>query len=339
MSRILLSRTDAIGDLILTLPVARSIAEKYPEHHVTMLVSDYTEQLLAGEEYVDGIMTIHGREPATYYDVKELGHWLRMAAFDTVVFFYPRFSLAVAARKGRISERVGSAYRLYSFMFNRRIKQHRKNSGKHELDLNYDLAEAVFPGLARHEPQLSVLDGETTSASEILASKGIEAGETYVIVHPFSRGSAPNWRIDNYLSLVGQMVESGVKVVVTGSAIERQLFKEPLESLPKNVVNLVGETELRHLKGLIKNAAMVVTSSTGPIHIATAVGTFAVGIYPPESALSPVRWGPRGGASKLFVPDPASEKQGTTQVMDAIKVETVLTFILAKLHADIRLRK
>jgi ADP-heptose:LPS heptosyltransferase len=338
MKRILLSRTDAIGDLILTLPVARSIKEAYPDYHITMLVSEYTEQLLQGEEYVDGVMTIPGRELGNYVEVKELSHLLQAGDFDVVVFFYPRFSLALAARMARINRRIGTGYRSYSLLLNERVKLHRKHSGKHELDLNYDLVESAFRELPRHEPHLVVLEQETASAQALLARHGTDSGEPYVIVHPFSRGSSPNWKPENYASLAQRLAASSVPVLITGSQQERQRFGSLFADSP-GVINVAGETDLRQLKGLIKAAAMVVTSSTGPIHIAMAVGTFAVGIYPPVAALSPVRWGPRGGANKLFVPEVIPNEGLTGSLMDGIKVENVLAFILSKLKADIRLRK
>ena len=196
MKRILLSRTDAIGDLILTLPVARSIKEAYPEYHITMLVSEYTEPLLEGEEYIDGVMTIPGRELGNYVEVRELSQIFRAGDFDAVVFFYPRFSLVLAALMARIARRIGTGYRSYSLLLNERIKLHRKHSGKHELDLNYELVESVFPGLRRYEPHLTVVDNEIASAESFLAQKGLSPGESYVVVHPFSRGSAPNWKLE-----------------------------------------------------------------------------------------------------------------------------------------------
>ncbi|TFH64580.1 MAG: lipopolysaccharide heptosyltransferase family protein, partial [Candidatus Zixiibacteriota bacterium] len=250
MKRILLSRTDAIGDLILTLPVARSIKEAYSDYHITMLVSEYTEQLLEGEEYIDGVMTIPGRELGSYVEVRELSHLLQAGNFDVVVFFYPRFSLALAARMAHITRRIGTGYRSYSLLLNERVKLHRKHSGKHELDLNYDLVESTFPGLPRHEPHLTVLEPEICSAQALLAGNGVDPGEPFVIVHPFSRGSSPNWRPEHYASLVQELAASSVPVLITGSQQERLRFGSLFADSP-GVINVAGETDLRQLKGLI----------------------------------------------------------------------------------------
>jgi len=335
--RILLSRTDAIGDLILTLPVARSIKGLHPDFHVTMLVSEYTEPLLETEKYIDGVIAIPSRELGNYVEVRELADLMKTASFDAVIFFYPRFSLVLAARMAKIPIRIGTGYRIYSLLLNRRVKQHRKQSDQHELDLNYELADSFLPGLPRHEPRLNVSDLEIDSANRLLSENGIAATDPFVIVHPLSRGSAPNWRPERYVSLIRQLAASGVPVVVTGAAHERQQLDNILSGSSKGVINLAGATDLHQLKGLIKTARLTVSSSTGPIHIATAVGTFAVGIYPPQRALSPVRWGPRGGANKLFVPAVTSNKGPIDELMSTIKVEDVLSFILAKLETGSRL--
>jgi ADP-heptose:LPS heptosyltransferase len=97
---------------------------------------------------------------------------------------------------------------------------------------------------------------------------------------------------------------------------------------------LAGETDITTLKGIISAADLVVSGSTGPIHIAAAVGTFAVGIYPPESALSATRWGPRGSANKLFVPPVHALRGNMQQAMDLIDLDEVCGFIEGRLSAD-----
>ena len=82
---------------------------------------------------------------------------------------------------------------------------------------------------------------------------------------------------------------------------------------------------------------MIVTGSTGPIHIAAAVGTFAVGIYPPQTALSATRWGPGGRLVKLFVPRIDGKASAAVACMDAVATETVAAFILSKLEEDAKL--
>jgi heptosyltransferase-3 len=331
MRRILLCRTDAVGDLILTLPVVRSLKQAYPELQTVVLTSRYTAPLLAGEGYIDDIVTIPQRSLGDLKEISGLARDLRRMSFDAVVLVYPRLSLALALYLAKIPIRIGSGRRAYSILFNRRVRLHRRDSGKHELDLNYDLVETSFPGLTRFEPSLTVTAEEEARAESFLAERGIGNNARFVIVHPLSHGSAPNWRIERYVELIERLSKEGAAVVVTGTQLEASDIAAAIGGVA--ITNIAGLTDLPLLKAIVKRATLLVSGSTGPIHIAGAVGTFAVGIYPPKSALSPVRWGPRGGANKLFVP-PVDQYTGSlVDLMDTITVDSVYNFLAEQIRA------
>lgn len=330
MNRILLARTDAIGDLILTLPVLRSIKEAYPDSEVDLLSSDYTRDLLENESYIDHLLTIPGRSVANMSGVYRLAELLREHWYDVGILMYPRFGLTLALFLAGIPIRAGSAYRLYSFLFSNPVRIHRRDSGKHELDLNYELAEAVLPGLARHEPRLTVSGEQQDRARALLASEDLPSDSPYIVIHPLSRGSAPNWRLGRYLDLAAELSAQGLPVIFSGSSSEGELIASAQQERGSSLINLAGKTDLKTLVGLISGAKLLVTGSTGPIHIASAVSTFAVGIYPPQAALSAARWGPRGGTNKLFVPTVESKGTDYDTCMDAISVDTVTAYVLSK---------
>lgn len=331
MTRVLLVRSDAVGDLVLTLPVARSIKLADPSLQITFLASRYAAPLLVGESYIDDIVTIPGRSLENFRQVSALARDLRRMNLDLCVMFYPRLSLALAAYLAKVPVRVGTARRAYSFLFNRRVKLRRRYSGKHELDLNYDLAAETFPGLARFEPSLTVTSVEVEEANKLLEEAGMAQDSRFIIVHPLSHGSSPNWRLGKYVELVEKLAKDGRQIVLTGSQLEAGDITTAFGGIGQGVVNLAGRTDLAVLKALINKAEMLISGSTGPIHIAGAVGTFAVGIYPPESTLSPQRWGPRGGANKLFLPPVNDYKGSLVDLMDQIAVEDVYQFVAAHL--------
>lgn len=338
MKRVLLCRTDAVGDLILTLPVARSLKAAHPEWVITLLTAKYTAPLLAGESYLDNVVAISKRSLENLSEVSALVRDLRRMNFDEAVLFFPRLSLALALYLAKIPVRIGTSRRGYSFLLNKRVKLQRKHSGKHELELNYELVEGYYGRLSRLEPQISVTADERTGASRMLAQAGIDEGHPYVLIHPLSHGSAPNWPISRYAELAGRLAGEGCFVVVTGSSLEAGEISDLFGNLGNRVVCLAGQTDLPQLKGIIGRARLVVSGSTGPIHIAGAVGTFAVGIYPPESTLSPRRWGPRGSANKLFSPSVDDSKGEVNALMASIAVEPVAEFIISRLSADTKSR-
>jgi ADP-heptose:LPS heptosyltransferase len=329
MKRILLCRTDAVGDLLLTLPVARSIKEQNPDLFVALLVSRYTAPLLSAEPYLDEIVAIPGRGFKDFGQTAAFARDLKKLKFDAILYFYPRLSLAFAGWRANIPLRIGTGRRAYSFLFNRRIKLHRRDSGKHELDLNYELASSTFPHLTAHDPSLVVTEAELAAARALLHKYNVSEDHDWIIVHPRSHGSSPNWSLKRYRELSVKLVERGFRVVVTGSALEADLIQEEFDKSNDHIINLAGSTLLPELKGLIRLAPLLISGSTGPIHIAAAVGTPTVGIYPPQSALSQTRWGPRGGMSKIFTPPEATGKNDVVKAMDQISVDDVVRYVSA----------
>lgn len=337
MSRILLCRTDALGDLLLTLPVARSLKESNPQHELSMLSARYAAPLLDNEPYLKEVLTLSGRTPAGIPEFRKLVGDLEERNFDAVIHLYPRPSLALATQLAGIPQRIGTAFRWYSPLFNKRVKLHRRQSGKHELDLNYELAEAFQSELPRFEPELTVDESQLNRARLLLREIGLSE-RLFVIVHPLSAGSAPNWSLARYVELVEVLQAAGVPVVLTGSAAEAERISSVVRAEWRGVHNLAGRTDLPTLVAMIKLARAVICGSTGPIHIATALRTLAVGIYPPQQEISPVRWGPRGGSAKLFQPPPEARTKGDS-AMDRISVPEVAEYLLSELGSESLLRR
>ncbi len=333
MKHIILSRTDAVGDLILTLPVARAIKERLPDCQVTMLVSRYTAPLITQEKYLDRVIALPGRALETG-QIRAVARDLKKLHAAAIIYFFPRLSLALAGWLAKIPVRVGTGRRAYSMFFNKRINLARRFSGKHELELNYLLAESLLGDLPRHEPHLDISADELTAADRLIVKCGLSANERFLVIHPMSHGSAPSWPLDSFVQLAVQLAGRGEKIMVTGSALEHDEIQSAFRNCPESVVNVAGQTEVGTLKGLICRARMLIAGSTGPLHIATALGTFGVGLYPPVAALSPVRWGPRGGANKLFTPPVDQSRESAAAQMRLISVDEVAAFIIDHLATD-----
>src|SRR5690242_428033 len=138
IKRILLIRPDKIGDLVLTLPMATVIKEAMPDAHVAFLVRDYTAPLLALAPDVDETV-VYDTESSLTKTISIL----RSARPDAVFFFGSKFKLTLAAFLAGIPLRVGRAYWWYSFLYNRKIREHRKTSEFNEAEYNIRMLRAI----------------------------------------------------------------------------------------------------------------------------------------------------------------------------------------------------
>ncbi len=229
---------------------------------------------------------------------------LRHTEFDLAIVAFPRFRIALLLWLARVTTRVGSGYRWYSFLFNKRVYEHRKTASRHEYEYNLSLLRELGCDVDSDITPYMSTDSEALRAAQDerrrlrLSSKDIVA-----ILHPGSGGSARNWSAMNFGLLALRLTKLGWKVVVTGARGEGSLVREVLNYSGATAASSVGLLSLKELPAFIKSADLFVSNSTGPLHIAAAVGTPVIGFYPPIVACSPQRWGPVTEKKFVFVPD------------------------------------
>ncbi len=138
-SKILICRTDRIGDVILTLPVITYLRMADKKAHITFLGAEYSRKVLQNNPYLDEFIVYEpkGRH-AGLAGLFTLAAEMRRAKFDTVLHIFPRFKVSLAAFLAGIRVRVGPAARWYSFLYNKKLNIHRSRVEKHELEYNLD---------------------------------------------------------------------------------------------------------------------------------------------------------------------------------------------------------
>jgi len=289
-TRLLLSRTDRMGDLILSTPVATALKKRFPEIEIHFLVREYAAEVLSLHPHVDGVIQLDDRAAVS---ARKLAARLRPHEFDAVIALYPRPQLAWAFFRAGIPLRIGTGYRWYSFLYNRRIYEHRKHALRHEAECNLQLLRPFDIYDAQVEFSYRFDFQEERQFAGKLRALGVE--KESVILHPGSGGSAREWPAEHFAALADYL-DTGlhVPVVITGSQDERSIAQRLVQQCRTKPVDLTGRLTMKELAMLIHRARLFVGNSTGPLHLARMVGTPVVSFYPPIRACRPERWGPYG---------------------------------------------
>lgn len=297
---ILLVRPDGIGDEILCLPVATRLKQLLPQVRVGFLSSGYAAPVLAHHPDLDEIQTVTGRE--------RFGHLVALfrQGWGAVVFLKPYRRLMAAAFVARIPLRVATGYRWYSMLANRRVYEHRRAFKKHEADYNLGLLRGLGldPGPLQ-APCLRLTEAERDDGSARVAA----LPRPRVIIHP--GGLTPrHWKTSHYGTLIGELLRAGYGVVLTGSTQEQRSFGEAAASNVSHpaLLNLMGQLALRELMGIIAACDVLVSASTGPAHLAPALGVRTVTLFDPRRNMSPIRWRPLGDNAVLRPDVPTCER-------------------------------
>jgi len=296
---ILLSRTDSIGDVMLTLPMAGLIKKSYPEAKITFLGKAYTKPVIHCCKHVDEFIdwdSIRLNHPVTL--IKKLNP-------DYFIHVFPRKEIAWLAKKAGIVNRVGASGRIYHyFTCNRLIRFSRRRSNFHESQLNLKLLDPLNISSDISLYDLSEFSGFTNIPELPNTYKAlIDKNKINVILHPKSKGSAVEWGLNNFSNLIKQLPEERFKIFITGTEEEAKIIGNNLPFDQNNVSSLLGKLSLNELIAFIHNADCLVAASTGPLHMAGLMNKVAIGLFSSRRPIHPGRWAPLGKNSHALVSD------------------------------------
>ena len=300
---ILIVRTDRIGDVVLSIPMAEIVKKKYPQCKIKYLIRDYTRALLDGNPFIDEVIIADEEEGSILFS-KNLKK-IKEKTFDTCIVVNPTFKIALLLFFARIKNRIGTGYRWYSALFNQKVFEHRKYGDKHELEYNINLISKL--GIESSEVpeemqfELKIDEKSSEKINSTLSENGFKPGKKIIIIHPGSGGSSVDLPKEKLIELTKML--SGldkVSIVITGSKSEYKLCKE--FEVSNEVINLSGQLDISLLKALINKANVFISNSTGPMHIAAALGVHVIGFFPKILACSQKRWGPYTEKKSIFIP-------------------------------------
>ena len=301
--KILITRTDRIGDVILSLPVAEVLKERYPDAEISFMLRKPLKQLIEKQPYIDKIVIYNNNG-----GFKKKLDILRTERFDMAIVLFPTFSLSLLLFFAHIPTRIGSGYRWFSFLLNHRLYEHRHNSERHEVEYNLALLKKIGLDESIRKPRLYIDDKEKERAKSFLKSNGIDSGN-FLIIHPGSGGSTLSWPLKHYKELA-RMISNKInmQVVLTGDTTEFVQTEEIRKSCNGNVINIAGKTNLLETSAIISLAKIFIGNSTGPMHIAAAVGTKVAAFFPPSRVNRKTRWRPLSDAFIFEPPVPRCER-------------------------------
>ncbi len=330
INKIILSRTDSIGDVILTLPVAGVLKEVNPDIEIIFLGKNYTRDIAESSVHIDSFLDW---DEIQKQDETEQIRIFKDLNADAIVHVFPVKEIANLSKKANIPLRIGATGRLYHyFTCNKLIPVSRRKSNLHEAQLNLKL---ISPFINRDSFSLDELPKYYGfSKIEPLKDKFrklISKDKFNLVLHPKSKGSAREWGLQNFAELIKILPKDKFEIFITGTKEEGDLIRnEILDKFP-HINDMTGKLSLKELISFINEVDGLVAASTGPLHIAAALGKYAFGIYPPIKPMHPGRWAPVGIKADYFMLEKSCnkcKKLESCECMESIKPEVVKNRLL-----------
>jgi ADP-heptose:LPS heptosyltransferase len=293
MNHLLLSRTDNLGDVMLSLPLAGFLKKKYPQLKISFIGKSYTKALIESCEHVD-----------EFIDKAEILNTTIQLKADAIIFLFPDKELARAVASQQVKYRIGTSNRWFHWLYcNKKVYFSRKKSTLHEAQLNFKLLKGLGIDYIPNLEEISDWYGFHNKLTLAESSK-IITKTPLVILHPKSNGSAQEWKPIHYLSLAKKLNQAGIQVIITGTEKEGKHFLEEFPNTEKIDCweNMCGKLDLKELIAQIEKADAIVACSTGPLHIAAALGEKTFGLYIDQKPIHPGRWAAVGKQVEIILP-------------------------------------
>lgn len=324
-SHVLICRTDNIGDVVLTLPIAGYLKQCYPAMKIGFLCRAYAAPLVRHCRAIDYVVELEQLDQPVPL--------LAASGIDTIIFSKPDKRLAAAAKKARIPNRVGTSHRLFHWLYcNRLAHFSRVRSSLHEAQLNFELLRPLgidfIPELDA-VPALYKLDAPACDGRTCLPSNQFN-----LVLHPKSNGNGREWPIAHYTRLAHVLGSTpDIKLWLTGSAAEGKWLEENAAELIRmpNVTNVCGKFTLDQLAAFINAADGLIASGTGPLHMSAALGKPTLGLFPPMKPIHPGRWAPLGTQAQVLCGERVCEggkDAAGCMCMESIAPEQVAAIVL-----------
>jgi len=260
--KILIVKPSSFGDIVQALPVAVGLRQAWPEAEIGWLTFDAYEPLLRDHHAIDRLLVLPKKfmKPANWPRLWRWVRRLREEKFDMVLDLQGLFRSGLLTwltgapvRVGLATAREGS-----TLFYTETILEPPPPSQEKYLEFLRHFGIPPEPNaFALHPPPLAIA--------------GLEEGR-YIVLHPHSRWRTKLWPWRYYQELVDLMPETPFAIIGEGPWF-------PIEAKAGNLHDLRGRLPIPQLMAVLKNARAVLSTDSGPAHLAAALGAPTVALF------------------------------------------------------------
>lgn len=293
--KIAIVKLSSLGDVIHALPVASALRRRFPAAHLAWIVEARESEILNGHPDLDSVIPVDTRRWRRLLwsfegarEVREklsrLSRRVRDIRFDAAIDLQGLMKSGLLTAYTGAPLRVGFDWRrcrepLSALFTNRRVAP--PASAVHVVDQCLCLLEPLDVKDRSAIFRLPAWPDAERAIEEFLAEQGVKPRDRLVALNPGAGRARKRWPLSHYRRLAERLtVEAGVRVLLLWGPNERSLAEAIGQGLAMRPI-LAPPTGLSQLTALVRRCGLVVAGDTGPLHLAAALGTPALGLYGP----------------------------------------------------------
>lgn len=299
---LLITRTDRIGDLVLSTPVFEALRKKFPNARIYALVLPATRDIVAGNPFIDEVLIYDKRgKHKSMLSSFFFAQSLRRLNIDCAIHLHPTNRVHLLSWTAGIPIRIGYDAKT-SYLLTHRIPSRKHEGGRHESEYNFDLLKLLdIPQPEIIQPLFTVDDVSEKQLAGILEKHGLGQGE-YIVLSPSASCRSKIWPAASFATLADRLwKKTGKHIVLVGSEGDRDIISRVADAMQSPMINLAGALSLKLLAALFKKATLLISNDSGPAHVAAALDIPVVSLFGRnDSGLAPSRWRPLGKKSRYL---------------------------------------
>ena len=288
MTRILIVRLGSLGDIVHAIPAAAALRDAFPRSRLDWIVDGRHRDILNLVPFITNRVVLHSRSRASWRDIPHVVRELRRASYDIALDLQGLLKSAVLARASGAARVVGFAPAELRERTARPFYTDTYVTGAtHVIEKNLTLARRV--GGTTSDIRFPLELPGSAIVDEVRSRFGSGSGGRFALLNPGGAWPNKRWPPERFGTLARHLRDRhGLMSAVTWGPGEAQLASRVVETSGGAAV-VAPETTIGDLAVLAREAVLMVTGDTGPLHLAAAVRTPIVGIYGPTD---PKRNGP-----------------------------------------------
>jgi heptosyltransferase I len=308
LEKILIVKLSSIGDVVHSLPFLEVLKENYPHAIIDWLVEREAFEVLNGHPAIDRII-VSGRKAwqkglfngagclSVLREAVYLLRQIRQSRYDLVVDLQGLLKSGVLVGISRGESKVGMAGGREGAGLFLNKSPIPVNYEQHAVDRYLEVARNIGCSVTSTKGAIPFFESDRKRVKEYLYINGSEK-TPLVAINPMARWKTKLWEPERFASLADRLVEKlACKIVFTGGSQDVPVIENISEMMKNKPINLAGKTSLKELACLYKMCDALVTTDTGPMHIAAAMGCRVIALFGPTD---PLRTGPYGQGHEVI---------------------------------------
>jgi lipopolysaccharide heptosyltransferase I len=306
--RIAIIKLSSLGDVVHALPVARALRRALPGAHLTWVVEAREYAVLSDHPDLDAVVPVDTRlwrrliwRPSgarqVLGKVGRLRERIRRVSFDVAIdlqgLLKSGLLTAYTGAPVRIGFSAGRCRERWNALFtNRHVTP--PASARHVVEQYLALLAPLGIDPAPAEFHVTVPAGAERRIEKLLVKEGVKPGDRLVAINPGAGRPQKRWAVASWSALAQRLAtEAGARLLLLWGPDEAHMARDISLALPGHSAILAPPTDLGELAALLKRSRLMIASDTGPLHLAAALGTPALGLFGPTLAVRNGPYGPR----------------------------------------------